>query len=181
MHLSQFSYVQLFWPPGLYPDRLLCPRASLGKNKYCNGLLFPPPGDLSTPGMEPMSYVFCIGRCVLYQQCHLENPFKSACYIKWDTELGIVPSSLKLQEQPESSATLRASGGGAILRKGLTSFSRIHPEMSSQEWLCNNSDSVYNPETFWQPPASESPSVIKMEESSQPLCQAAREVPLRQL
>ena len=44
---------------------------------------------------------------------HLENPFKSACCIKWDRALKTAPSFLKLREQPESSAPLRASGRGS--------------------------------------------------------------------
>ena len=35
------------------------------RQEHCNGLPCPPPGDLTNPGIEPVShYVFCIGRQV---------------------------------------------------------------------------------------------------------------------
>ena len=45
-------------PYELQPSKLLCPWDFLGKNK---GLPFPSPGDLSDPGIKPMSlYVSCM-------------------------------------------------------------------------------------------------------------------------
>jgi len=46
----------LLQPYGLYPARLLCPWDFLGKNTGvgCH-FSFPPPGDLSDPGIKPMS------------------------------------------------------------------------------------------------------------------------------
>ena len=35
------------------------------KQKYWSGMPFPTPGDLPDPGIEPMSYVFCIDRWVI--------------------------------------------------------------------------------------------------------------------
>ena len=48
------------------------------RQEYWSGSLCPSPRDLPNPGIEPrnqiyVSYVFCIGRCVLYHQCHLES------------------------------------------------------------------------------------------------------------
>ena len=34
--------------------------------EYWSGLPFPPPGDLSNPGIKPMSPASCIGGWVLY-------------------------------------------------------------------------------------------------------------------
>ena len=46
--------------------------------EHWSGLLWPPPGDLPNPGIEPhTSHVSCIGRRVLYYQCHLESPLKN--------------------------------------------------------------------------------------------------------
>ena len=45
--------------------RLLCPRG-FSRQDYWSGLLCPPPGNLPNPGIEPVSYVSCIGRWVLY-------------------------------------------------------------------------------------------------------------------
>ena len=42
-------------PHGLYLTRLLCPWNSPGKNAGWSGLPFPSPGDLSDPGVEPLS------------------------------------------------------------------------------------------------------------------------------
>ena len=38
----------------------------LSRQEHGSGLPCPPPGDLSNPGMEPMSQVSCIGKWVLY-------------------------------------------------------------------------------------------------------------------
>ena len=60
-------------PYGLLPARLLCPWDSPGKNTGvgCHALL---QGNLPNPETEPMSSVSCIGRQVLYHQCHLGSP-----------------------------------------------------------------------------------------------------------
>ena len=36
------------------------------RQEYWSGLLYPPPGDLLDPAVEPASLAFCIGRQVLY-------------------------------------------------------------------------------------------------------------------
>ena len=42
------------------------------RQEYWSGLLFPSPGDLSQPrDRTQVSYVSCIGKRVLYHQCHL--------------------------------------------------------------------------------------------------------------
>ena len=37
-------------------------------------LPFPPPADLPIPGIEPVFYISCIGRQIIYHQCHLGRP-----------------------------------------------------------------------------------------------------------
>ena len=45
------------------------------RQEYWSRLPCPLPGDLPDPGIESVSlYVSCIGRWVLYLQCHLESP-----------------------------------------------------------------------------------------------------------
>ena len=39
-------------------------------------LPLPPPGDLPHPGIEPASYISCIGRWILYHKHHLGSPYK---------------------------------------------------------------------------------------------------------
>ena len=63
--LSHFSCVQLFatlWT--VVPQPL--PPMGFSRQEYWDGLPCPPPGDLPNPGMEPVSYVSCIGRQILY-------------------------------------------------------------------------------------------------------------------
>ena len=49
---------------------IVVPKAPLcmgfSRQEYWSGLPCPPPGDLPYPGIEPVSYVPCIGRRVLY-------------------------------------------------------------------------------------------------------------------
>ena len=58
--LSCLGHVRLLTLWTLDPTRLLCPWDSPGKNAGvgCSGLLWPPPGDLPTPGIEPESLTF---------------------------------------------------------------------------------------------------------------------------
>ena len=42
------------WPHGMQPTRLLCPWG-FSRQEYWSGLLFPSPGDLPNPGIEPTS------------------------------------------------------------------------------------------------------------------------------
>ena len=45
------------------------------RQEYCNRLSFPPPGDLSNPGIETVSCVSaCIGRWILLPPSHLGSP-----------------------------------------------------------------------------------------------------------
>ena len=73
----------LYNPVGLWPARLLCPWDPPGKNT--------PPGGLAKPGTEPTwaAFVSCIGRQVLYQQCHLGSPNWVLCFSKSGTGSGI--------------------------------------------------------------------------------------------
>ena len=61
-------------PHRLGPARFLCPWNSPGKNTGvgCHALL---QGILLTQGSNQCSYVSCIGRQVLYHQCHQESPY----------------------------------------------------------------------------------------------------------
>ena len=51
VYVSRSVVSNSLWPHGLYPSRPLCPWDFPGKNK----LLFPSPGDLPNPGIEPRS------------------------------------------------------------------------------------------------------------------------------
>ena len=51
-----FSYVRLFGTPWTVAFQAYLPTEFSGQ-EYWNGLLFPPPGDLSNPGIEAMSLV----------------------------------------------------------------------------------------------------------------------------
>ena len=61
------------------------------RQEYWRGLPFPPPGDLSDPGIELTSHFSCIGRRVLYHYlylgsflvCHSFTVFSSVCYNFW--------------------------------------------------------------------------------------------------
>ena len=76
MCMCVFSHSVMFdslQPHGLQPARLLCPWGSPGRNTGvdCHALcqeIFP------TQGSDPVSYVSCSGRRVLYHQCHLGSP-----------------------------------------------------------------------------------------------------------
>ena len=62
---NRFSHVWLFETP----QTVACQAPlSLGFSRqgYWTGLPFPPLGDLSDPGIEPVSYISCVGRCILY-------------------------------------------------------------------------------------------------------------------
>ena len=37
----------------------------ISREEYWSGLLWPPPGDLPDPGIQPVFYISCIGRQVL--------------------------------------------------------------------------------------------------------------------
>ena len=41
------------------------------RQEYWSELPFSSPGDLPDPGIEPVSYVSCIGRWAVYDKCHL--------------------------------------------------------------------------------------------------------------
>ena len=71
--LTHFSRVRLFGTYGLQPAKLPCPWDSPGKNTGvgCHSLL---QGIFPTQGSNPHLYVSCIGRQVLYHQCHLGSP-----------------------------------------------------------------------------------------------------------
>ena len=63
-----FSCVRLFVAPWTVAHQA---PLSLGFSRQEYYLPCPPPGHLPNPEIEPMSYVSCIGRWVLYHSCHL--------------------------------------------------------------------------------------------------------------
>ena len=72
--LSHFSHVRLFvilWTVAFQAPLSM----GFSRQVYWSGLLWPPPGDLPNPGIEP-GYIMstCIGRQVLYHWCHLGTP-----------------------------------------------------------------------------------------------------------
>ena len=79
-------------PYGLSPTRLLCPWASPGKNTACSppGLPWPPPGDLSNPGIKPVSRVSCIAGGFFTaeplssaQSLHTKHPVPNSLLQQW--------------------------------------------------------------------------------------------------
>ena len=44
------------------------------RQEYCSGLPFPTPGDLPVPRIEPVSWISCIGRQILYHCANWEAP-----------------------------------------------------------------------------------------------------------
>ena len=72
--LSRFGRVRLFvilWTIARQAPLSM----GFSRQEYWSGLLFPSPGDIPDPGIKSqISYVSCIGRRVLYPQCHLEIP-----------------------------------------------------------------------------------------------------------
>ena len=53
------------------------------RQEYWSGLPFPSPRELPDPGIEsPSLSVSCIGRWILYQQCHLGSPYSVMLHIK---------------------------------------------------------------------------------------------------
>ena len=52
--LSRSVVSDSLWPHGLQPARLLCPW-EFSRKEHRTGLPWPPPGDLSDPGIEPRS------------------------------------------------------------------------------------------------------------------------------
>ena len=64
--LSHFSCVQLFVTPWTVALQAPLPMG-FSRQEYWNGLPCPTPGDLSDPGIKPISLnVFCTGRQFLY-------------------------------------------------------------------------------------------------------------------
>ena len=70
--LSHFSRVWLFATPWTVTRQTLL-SIGFSRQKYWSGLSCPSSGNLPNPGLAwtCVSYVSCIGRWVLYHQCHL--------------------------------------------------------------------------------------------------------------
>ena len=47
------------------------------RQEYCSGLPFPTPRDLPVPRIEPVSWISCIGRQILYHCANWEAPILS--------------------------------------------------------------------------------------------------------
>ena len=63
--LNHFSHVRLFatlWTVAHQTSLSM----GFSRQEYRSGLLYPPPGDVLDPAVEPASLAFCIGRQVLY-------------------------------------------------------------------------------------------------------------------
>ena len=74
VHAKSLCRVRLF--PILWTVAFQAPLSmGFSRQVYWSGLLWPPPGDLPNPGIEP-GYIMstCIGRQVLYHWCHLGTP-----------------------------------------------------------------------------------------------------------
>ena len=75
--LSHFSRVQLFATLWTVACQALL-SMGFSRQEYWSGLPSPPSGDLPDPGgWTCVSCISCIGRRVLYHQCHLGNPYTS--------------------------------------------------------------------------------------------------------
>ena len=59
------SHVQLFVTPWTVARQVPL-SVGFSRQEYWSGLPCPPPGNLPDPGIEPVSYVTCIGGQVLY-------------------------------------------------------------------------------------------------------------------
>ena len=98
-----FSHVRLFMT--LRTVALQAP-LSMGffRQEYWSGLPRPPPRDLWTQGSNLVSYVFCIGRQVLYHYRHLESPYYH------NRTHSILLSGFFLNEKEKSMIYLSSSG-----------------------------------------------------------------------
>ena len=79
--LSCFSHVWFFVTPWTAAHEAPL-YMKFSRQEYWSKLLWPFPGDLSGPGIKPTSCISCIGRQVLYHQCHLGSPSSSICFVK---------------------------------------------------------------------------------------------------
>ena len=54
------------------------------RQEYWSGLPFLPPGNLPDPGIQPVPYISCTGRLILYHLCHLGS-HNTGCFwgSKW--------------------------------------------------------------------------------------------------
>ena len=77
------SFLTLLWPRRVAHQACLC--IGFSKQKFWNEWPFLPPGNLPDPGIQPVSYISCIGRLILYYLCHLGS-HNTGCFwaSKWD-------------------------------------------------------------------------------------------------
>ena len=98
--ISHFSHVHLFATPWTVAHQALL-SMGFSRQGYWSGLPCPPPGDLPHPGIEPWSYVSCIGRWVLNHYCHLGSLFYSLDFVHANTQAGELLRLLKAEEGEE--------------------------------------------------------------------------------
>ena len=103
--LSHFSCVQLFATLWIVAHQAP-PSVEFPRQEYCTGLPFPSPGDPPDPGIEPMSYVSCTGRRVLYHGATWEAPI-------WAIHFCCKYSILLLQHE-SSLKQMYTSGHGCV-------------------------------------------------------------------
>ena len=74
--LSCFSHVQLC--ATLWTVARQAPLSvGFSRQEYWSGLPYPPPGDLPTPEIEPVTHVSCTDRQVSYHERHLRSIHES--------------------------------------------------------------------------------------------------------
>ena len=81
--LSCFSPEQILWTAAHQAPL----STGFSRQEYWSKLPCPPPGDLPNPGIEPVSLVSGIGRCVLYHQHHQGSlPWSLLLFLPKDTK-----------------------------------------------------------------------------------------------
>ena len=119
--LSQFSFVRFFvtlWNiPHQAPLSMGFPQARILEQaaiSFSRGS--------SDPGIKPTSLNICIGRLVLYHQCHLGSYFYISNNLKWDVaqRLKCLPGMRETQ--------IRSLGWEDPLEKGMATHSSIHAQ-----------------------------------------------------
>ena len=112
VHAYHFSHVQLWWPGGLWPARLLCPWDPSGKNTGV-GCMPSSRGSSRLRDQTHISYVSCVGRCVFFfffskslAPC-LENPRDRGAW--WAAIYAVTQSRTWLKRLSSSSSSSSAT------------------------------------------------------------------------
>ena len=81
---QSLSHVQLFATP--WTSACQAPLSmGFSRQEYWNGLPFPPPGDLSDPGIKPTSPVFPAVAGGFFTTCHLVSTIPGKDHKLWET------------------------------------------------------------------------------------------------